>query len=53
MVVALYMQYSIDQNMNRQTEPVLGWPNAGDEVSADEGDSEEEAEEESADEEEE
>lgn len=52
MLVAFYMQYSIDQNMSRQSEPVLGWPSAGDDASADEGSSEEEAEEESADEEE-
>lgn len=53
MLVALYMQYTIDQNMSRQSEPVLGWPTAGEEASADDSASEEEAEEESTDEEEE
>lgn len=51
MLVVLYFQYNIDQNIARQSEPLLGWPSTGEVVeSGDEA--EEPAEEESSEEEE-
>lgn len=47
MLVVLYFQYNIDQNIARQSEPLLGWPSTGEAVDAG-GESEEAAEEESS-----
>ena len=52
MLVVLYFQYNIDQNMSRQSEPVLGWPTSGDEAAAEESEEAEPAEEEESEEEE-